>query len=104
MKKYYVFLFTLFLSPVLSAEEIHVSKAGHDTNKGSTESPLLTIQAAARMAQPGDTITVHEGVYREQINPIRGGASEKHRIIYRAAPGERVEIMNFLATIIPTKT
>jgi predicted GH43/DUF377 family glycosyl hydrolase len=92
MKKYLVILFTCFLTALLLAEEVHVSKAGNDTNIGTLESPLLTIQAAARMAHPGDTITVHEGVYREQINPVRGGESEKRRIVYRAAPGEKVEI------------
>ena len=33
--------------------------------------------AAARLVQPGDVITVHEGVYRERVNPPRGGASDR---------------------------
>ena len=37
--------------------------------------PLKTISAAAELAQPGDTITVHAGVYRERIDPPRGGTS-----------------------------
>lgn len=41
---------------------------------------------------PGDTITVHEGVYRERVSPPRGGTSDDRRIVYRAAPGEQVEI------------
>ncbi len=92
MKKYHVVFFAFLLTSVISAKEIHVSKAGNDTGSGTAEFPLLTIQAAARMAQPGDIITVHKGVYREHITPIRGGESEKRRIIYRAAPGEKVEI------------
>jgi hypothetical protein len=44
------------------------------------------------MAQPGDVITVHEGIYREEITPPRGGTSDKKRIVYQAAPGENVEI------------
>jgi len=48
--------------------------------------------AAARVAQPGDVITVHEGVYRERIDPPRGGLSDEKRITYRAAPGEKVVI------------
>ena len=35
-------------------------------------------------------ITVHQGVYRERINPPRGGKSDEKRIVYRAAPGETV--------------
>lgn len=72
--------------------EYHVSPRGDDRNPGSRTKPLRTISEAARRAQPGDTITVHEGVYRERVNPPRGGTSEKKRITYRAAPGERVEI------------
>ena len=41
---------------------------------------------------PGDTITVHEGVYREWVDPQRGGRGESSRILYRAAEGEKVEI------------
>ena len=35
---------------------------------------------------------MHEGVYRERINPPRGGESDTKRIVYQAAPGEKVEI------------
>ena len=42
--------------------------------------------------KPGDVITVHEGIYRERINPPRGGESDAKRIVYQAAPGEKVEI------------
>jgi len=76
----------------LQAAEYHVAKDGHDTNSGSVEQPLLTIQAAAEKAQPGDTITVHEGIYRERINPPHGGTSDAQRITYRAADGEAVII------------
>ena len=74
------------------AAEYHVAKNGTDSNKGSVKKPLLTIQAAADKAQPGDTITVREGVYRERINPPRGGTSAEKRIVYQAATGEKVMI------------
>ncbi len=73
-------------------KEYHVSVAGNDANEGGPSSMLRTISAAALRAQPGDTITVHEGVYRERINPPRGGESAAKRIVYQAAPGEKVEI------------
>lgn len=76
----------------LRAAEFHVSVRGDDTHDGSRRKPFRTISAAARLAQPGDIITVHEGVYRERVNPPRGGASDARRIVYRAAPGEKVEI------------
>ena len=49
--------------------EYHVSqKNGHDWQDGSAEKPFVTISKAAKIAMPGDTITVHEGVYREWKN------------------------------------
>ena len=75
-----------------AAREFHVSPKGSDRNDGSRARPLRTISAAARFAQPGDVITVHEGVYRERVAPPRGGLSNGKRIVYQAAKGERVEI------------
>ncbi len=80
------------MNPMLSAKEYHVSKTGSNSNSGSETEPLLTISKAAKLATPGDTITVHEGIYREWVKPIRGGESDTKRIVYRAAPGEKVEI------------
>lgn len=77
---------------ILIATEYHVSKLGADRNSGSIRSPFLTINKAVSVAMPGDIITVHEGVYREEINPIRGGSSDAERITFRAAENEVVEI------------
>ena len=74
------------------AKELHVSTAGSDSNDGSASRPLKTIAKAAEKAQPGDTVTVHAGVYRERINPPRGGTADNCRIIYQAAAGEKVTI------------
>ncbi len=72
--------------------EIHVSKRGNDSYPGTLDKPYLTISRAAAEARPGDTVTVHEGVYRESVNPINGGRSESERIVYRAAENEKVII------------
>jgi alpha-N-arabinofuranosidase len=72
--------------------EYHVSTGGNDCSNGTTASPFRTISAAAEKAQPGDVIIVHEGVYRERINPPRGGESDDKRIVYRASEGEEVVI------------
>lgn len=75
------------------AADIHVSPLGDDSvSRPAATNPLRTISAAARLAQPGDTILVHSGVYRERIDPPRGGESESRRIVYRALPGEKVVI------------
>src|SRR5210317_2239376 len=90
MKHLQLFLIVLTLNFIAKAKEYHGDKTGNDTNKGTLAAPLLTIQAAAKLARPGDVITVHEGTYRELINPLYGGITETNRIVYQAAPGEEV--------------
>jgi len=92
MRTFFSVLIIIFCIPVLYAKEYHVSVKGNDDNTGSENAPFKTIGKAAQVAYPGDVITVHAGTYREWINPPRGGASDDNRIVYRAAPGERVEI------------
>ena len=82
-------LLTLGLLP---AAELHVTTQGDDAGPGTSERPFRTIQQAAQVAQPGDTVTVHAGIYRERIDPPRGGTGPDARITYRAAPGEEVDI------------
>lgn len=72
--------------------DIHVAVCGSDAADGTSRSPLRSIQAAAELAQPGDTVVVHEGVYREWVRPRRGGLGEHRRITYVAADGEHVRI------------
>jgi hypothetical protein len=82
----------LLLATTLPAREYHVAVTGADANPGTKSKPFQTISAAANAAQPGDVITVHEGVYRERVNPPRGGSSARKRITYQAAKGEKVVI------------
>ncbi len=87
-------LFPLLLAGVTGglAAEYHVSVKGTEDGDGSAGKPFRTISTAARAALPGDVITVHEGTYRERVTPPRGGESDARRIVYQAAPGERVVI------------
>jgi alpha-L-arabinofuranosidase len=90
MKRLYVAAFAaLSLSMVAHATTFYVATTGGDVNRGTDASPLRTIQHAADLAQPGDTIIVHEGIYRERVSPPRGGTSDAKRIAFEAAPGER---------------
>lgn len=77
---------------IVNHKEYHVAVHGNDSNVGSITEPFKTIAAGAKAAMPGDIITVHAGVYREQVAPPRGGSSENERIWYRAAKGEKVEL------------
>ncbi|MGN1264436.1 MAG: carbohydrate-binding protein [Muribaculaceae bacterium] len=91
-------IFTLAISgsiafSALAQTEYHVAQStGSDSNNGTAEHPFKTIMSAARVAMPGDIITVHEGIYRERIAPPRGGTSDNARITYQAAEGETVVI------------
>jgi alpha-N-arabinofuranosidase len=82
----------LSLGAMAQARTLHVSTTGSDANAGTQAAPLRTIEHAAELAEPGDVITVHAGTYRERVNPPRGGISDTKRIVYQAAPGERVTI------------
>jgi len=53
--------------------ELHVAINGDDSNSGTLAAPLRTIQRAADLAQPGDTVTVHEGIYRERLKSLAEG-------------------------------
>ena len=85
-------LAVLSFSVTTQAATFHVAVSGNDANPGTRAAPFRTIQHAADLAQPGDVITVHAGIYRERVSPPRGGTSDAKRIIYQAAPGERVVI------------
>lgn len=70
----------------------HVAKNGALNASGTEEQPFLTIQQAAEVARAGDTVIVHEGIYREHVDPQFGGHSDGIRITYKAAEGEHVVI------------
>lgn len=66
--------------------EVHVATTGSDRADGSADSPFRTINRAAELARPGDTVIVHGGEYREWVRPQRGGLSDLRRITY-SRPG-----------------
>ncbi|MFP3043106.1 right-handed parallel beta-helix repeat-containing protein [Treponema primitia] len=70
----------------------HVAKTGSDHNTGTAESPFLAINKAAGLAAAGDTVIVHGGVYREWVRPKNTGISNTRRVVFKAAPGEKVVI------------
>lgn len=93
MRKPFLFVaLAVFAASSVINAEYHVSVSGNDQADGSAQRPFRTIQRAADVAHPGDVITVHEGEYRERVTPPRGGTADDRRIVYQAAPGERVVI------------
>lgn len=87
-----ILLLNLLIYSQAFATEYHVSKTGNKAATGTAEDPFNTISTAAEVARAGDTITVHEGIYREMIRPTQGGTNDLNRIVYRAAKGEKVVI------------
>ncbi len=65
---------------------LHISTSGSDDADGSAGAPFRTIGRAAQVAMPGDTVTVHAGVYREWVNPPSGGTTDAP-ITYQPAVG-----------------
>lgn len=69
----------------------HVSNQGQDSADGTAAAPWRTIQRAVDQAQPGDTVLIGPGIYREQVVCRRGGDANVPLTI-AAAPGARVVI------------
>lgn len=53
-----------------------VGPDGLDTNPGTRDEPLETIQAGLRQARPGDTVFVLPGEYFQDFQPIRDGTPD----------------------------
>jgi len=92
MRRSILFVFSVCCICASYARELHVTTQGCDASDGSIDTPLRTINRAAQLALPGDTVTVHAGTYREWVNPLHGGWDAKRCILYRAAEGEKVEL------------
>jgi hypothetical protein len=63
-----------------------------DSNPGTAELPFLTVNRAAQVLEPGERVVIMEGVYRERVDPARGGTGPDKMIGYEAAPGAQVLI------------
>jgi len=63
-----------------------------DSNPGTKDLPFLTINKAAQVLQPGERVVIMTGVYRERVDPVRGGSGPDKMISYEAAPGANVVV------------
>jgi hypothetical protein len=75
----------------VQAKTYYVADNGSDNNPATRTQPFQTISKAAEAAQPGDTVFVMEGVYRERVSPPREGTATQP-IVYMGEPGKRVFI------------
>ena len=78
-------LLCLLASPSFAAD-YYVTPNGNDGSPGSKAQPWKTISKANQVLQPGDTVYVAPGEYRERIEPVRSGQSGKY-ITYSSYDG-----------------
>ncbi len=78
---------------------LYVATAGNDASEDPTQpgTPLKTIQKAASMVQPGDTIAIRGGVYRESVRLNVAATEEKPVLVVPAGKG--MVIINGTETI-----
>ena len=91
------FLCAVLLAGALGGAELYVSPSGSDDNSGSSKAPFATIGKAAAVAQPGDTVRIGPGLYREQLTFTRSG-KEGAPVTFAGTRGKKGE---FLTVIEP---
>jgi len=82
-----VFSILLLLNLPLDAKQYYVSPAGSDSNLGTSSRPFRTIQRAADVVNPGDTVVVADGMYSNAsesgtgsklVRMTRGGRADEY--------------------------
>ncbi len=63
-----------------------------DSNPGTADLPLQTINTAAKIVKPTEKVVICSGIYRESFRPVNSGSGPEGMISYEAAPGERVVV------------
>jgi len=63
-----------------------------DTNEGTAQHPFRTINRAAEVVEPGERVLVEAGIYREEVQPRRGGDGPDTMVTFEAEPGQAVII------------
>ena len=106
MGRFFTLLFLFFagIEFVCAQTEIHVSVSGSDdTGDGSLNNPFATLQHASDLTNPGDTVFVHAGTYRnsdfdgnadiwngKNLLKIKRSGTDGNYITYKPYPGDHV--------------
>lgn len=84
----YVSLFCAMATTAYAAEYYVDGKRGNDTSNGSSSAPFATIQRAADVVQPGDTVIIRSGIYYENVHLETNGTKEAP-IVFKAEKFKR---------------
>lgn len=83
----------LLLTGGAASAAVYHAAQGHpaasDDGPGTAEQPWKTVSRAAQVLEAGDRVVVHEGVYREYVDPRNSGRPGAP-IVYENAEGEEV--------------
>lgn len=63
------------IEPRVLLSTYFVSTTGSDFSAGTLNAPFQTIQRAANLARPGDTVLIRGGTYHEMVAPARSGTA-----------------------------
>ena len=74
--QFYIII-SLFLSTFGEGKTLYVSVEGNDNNHGTRSDPFKSISQASKIAEPGDTVFVMKGIYRERVAPPKSGTEGK---------------------------
>lgn len=83
-----VFLILMVSAACIAKTDLYISINGNDSNPGTIDKPLRTIQHAADIAKPGDTVDVQAGTYCQQLAVTVSGNAQEGFITFRSQPGE----------------
>ncbi|MEX2567602.1 MAG: right-handed parallel beta-helix repeat-containing protein [Cyclobacteriaceae bacterium] len=101
----YILFFTLFLVLSVDAQDIYVSKNGNDSNPGTKEKPVASLEAARNLIRyqkstnslpkGGITVWIGKGKYDQEwplvLNENDAGEPQAP-IVWRALPDEKVRV------------
>lgn len=75
-------------TPAEEGRNLYVSVNASSRGRGTFENPF-TLKDAQRAAEPGDTVVLRGGTYREMLEPLNDGTASQP-IVYKAYDGEKV--------------
>lgn len=90
---------TSWTDKTVYSKTYHVSQNhpdASDDNPGSYEKPFKTINKAAGIVKPGESVLVYSGIYRERIEPAYSGLSDSEMIGFEVAPGNKAIVRGSL--------